>query len=100
LTDLTKVQKAVSSISESDLLDAVNVLTGEGAEYSTALPALLTNVIGFVATIEALQPEVTDISAATACLILQQLGLTQPEIECEEALVSTSIFRCAPSTGR
>ena len=96
LTDLTKVQQAVSSISESDLLNVVNVLADETAEYNTMPPALLANVVGFVATIEALQPEAMDIKASTAYLILQQLGLTQPEVECEESLVRNSIFMCVP----
>ena len=76
LTDLATVQQAVQAISAHDLLATVAVLQGESGAYNTAPPALMTNVIGFIATIEMLLPQVTDIRAATAYVILQQLGLT------------------------
>jgi hypothetical protein len=95
LTDLTKVQQAVSSIPEQDQLTTAAVLGNNAAEYNTSPPGMLSNVVGFIATIESLQPQVTDIRAATAYVTLQRLGLAGPvSAGCELDLVGSSIFVC------
>ena len=98
LTDLVKVQQAVSSISEQDLLTTAAFLGSHASEYDNSLPGLLSNVVGFVATNKNLQSQVTDVRAATAYVILQQLGLAGPiSAPCELDLIGSSISVCDQS---
>ena len=66
-------------INEPDLLAVANVLRNETGGLDVAGGGLLlTNLIGFIQTVEDLVPLVNDIRAAVSYIILGELGLLRP----------------------